>query len=497
MFAQPSGVGAGFGEAMPVVDRIYAHALATPQKTAVVHNGRRVSYRQFAAGVSLARRFLERRAVSRDRVAVLCVHNLFDAWILRLALGSLGVTTVSARSVEDIALLGLGQVSIVSAPARTDAWAGLARAAAAGGHSLIIVPADVYSGWEAVDFRDAEAIAATVPGGQILLTSGTTGAYKKVLIDSANEASNVPLRIDILGLRGESVVNVFNFPAWTAIGYQWPVCAWSLGAGVVIHGGKDRHRSLAIPGLTHAFIHPQMLAELLAELPETFVRNDAMALIVGGGVLSVGQWRAACERLTSDVRTIIGSTEIGTFSLTPITNPDDLAWHRVLPALQVQVVDDQSRPSPAGETGLVRIRTTGVEGYLDDPEATRTFFRDGYFYPGDLGALREDGRLSLQGRVTDVINVWGHKIATLPVETSLQDRLGAEAICVFSVPGENGEVVHIAIQSERTIEPADLRTALEAALPGVRQVRVHLVGALPRNHMGKIERGKLKATLLS
>jgi acyl-coenzyme A synthetase/AMP-(fatty) acid ligase len=42
----------------------------------------------------------------------------------------------------------------------------------------------------------------------------------------------------------------------------------------------------------------------------------------------------------------------------------------------------------------------------------QAFFRNGCFYPGDLGIMLPDGRIALQGRVTDVINVNGRGAPT-------------------------------------------------------------------------------------
>src|SRR5271169_558058 len=77
------------------------------------------------------------------------------------------------------------------------------------------------------------------------------------------------------------------------------------------------------------------------------------------------------------------------------------------------------------------LRRNDATRLLDDEVATRAFFYDGYFYPGDLGMFGHDGRLSLRGRASDVINVLGDKIATDPIERALQDRLGAEGVCIL------------------------------------------------------------------
>jgi acyl-coenzyme A synthetase/AMP-(fatty) acid ligase len=481
---------------MAVADRIFAHARATPDRPAVVYNGRAFSYRVFAALIGLARRWLAGQAIDRDRVAVVCVANLLDAWIVGLALRSLGVTTVNARTVEDVARLGLGAVSIVATVAEAGVWTGLAEAAAAVEGRLIVLPADVYAGADTAEIEDAARLAATAPGGQILLTSGTTGVFKKVLIDVATELRDVPLRAESVGLTAGSRFNLFDFGLWTTWGHNLPVCAWSLGATIVIHQGPERWRSLLDPGLTHAGATAYMLEDLLAAPPQIPLRNDAMALFVGAGVIPQALWRAARERLTGDVRNIYGSTEGAVALVTPLRTVEDLQWHQPNPRCRVEVVDEHDRPLPVGQTGRVRIHPARVDGYLNDPQTSREVFRDGFFYPGDLGVLREDGRLSLQGRITDVINVQGGKFATTPIETALQEALDAEAVCVFSALGLDGEAVHVALQLRRTVSPAELKAALLAALPpGVADVQVHAVDGFPRNHMGKIERARLKALL--
>src|SRR6185312_10082516 len=110
--------------------------------------------------------------------------------------------------------------------------------------------------------------------------------------------------------------------------------------------------------------------------------------------------------------------------------------------------------------------------------------------------LRADRRLVLQGRDADVINVMGAKVATLPIETALQEGFGLAGVCLFSAPGPEGEAVCLAVESVAAIDEAALRDALAAALPWLGEVQVHRLNALPRNTMGKVERAKLKAMLV-
>ena len=61
------------------------------------------------------------------------------------------------------------------------------------------------------------------------------------------------------------------------------------------------------------------------------------------------------------------------------------------------------QPLESGETGLIRVRAQPmVTGYLGNPGATAERFRDGWFYPMDVGFLDESGQLNLTGRSDDV-----------------------------------------------------------------------------------------------
>src|ERR1051325_10751066 len=221
-------------------------------------------------------------------------------------------------------------------------------------------------------------------------------------------------------------------------------------------------KSLHVGGITHCFVFPHLLSEILRAPKDELARNDEMRLISTGGPLSQALVEAAKARLTARIYNYIGATEVGGYTFTPVESAEDLRWHRVIPSRRVEVVDDEGRALPVGQTGLVRVDlAAGVTGYLHDGAATRAFFRDGYFYPGDLGMFRDDGRLALQGRVTDVINIWGQKIASAPIEQTLERTLGVSGVCVFSAQSETlEEQVQVAIETDRAIDEARLAPVL-------------------------------------
>ncbi len=480
------------------ISKIFEQARQTPGKIAVVYNGASSSYAHFARCIEVSRQYFAQQDLPVDSVAVIAVQSLLDAWILGLALRSLGLTTFAVRDAEDIGKAHVRNIGCVVTSAAENRPAP-GRPPADFPWRLIRVPSDIRLA--AMQAAVPEVPKTTAhPGGHIMMTSGTTGANKKVVRDAAVEALAIPLHAEINGISDRSVVYVANFGLWTAGGYRWPLITWSMGGTVVIHQGPDMHGPLARHDMTHVFTTPAMLTALLHAPNGTLRRNDATRLLVTGGALSQAMLAAAKRGLTRQVYSVLASTEALTMAVTPLEQPDDLHWHRIHPSREVQVVDEAGNVLGPGTEGLVRVRIIdGLSGYLDDEVATRRFFRDGYFYPGDVGMLGHDGRLSLRGRASDVINVLGDKIATDPIERALQDRLGAEGVCILSIESTGADdEIHVVIQSRRPIEPPEIEVAGNAELGAIKgvPVRIVFIEKLPRNEMGKIERLVLKRQLI-
>jgi len=126
-----------------------------------------------------------------------------------------------------------------------------------------------------------------------------------------------------------------------------------------------------------------------------------------------------------------------------------------------------------------------------DEAATKNHFKDGYFYPGDLAIARSDGRIALQGRSTDIINVLGRKIFPGPVEDHLCESLDVSGACLFSMQNRNGEEeLYVAIETAVPISDERLRAALDGALKvrAYPRANVFYFPSLPRNPMGKVLR---------
>jgi acyl-coenzyme A synthetase/AMP-(fatty) acid ligase len=484
------------------LQKICESAVQRPNAPAIVYNLEPISYRAFYRMIMDMRGSLAARGLPEDGVAVVFIDVILVAWIVDLALRSLGLTTVAIRAAGELeALGGLDIVALVTYAA--EPRPGFEPALAPGAARIAVERAD----WTAAE-EEALAQPPEAPGGgHILLTSGTTGRPKMILIDAAYEAANRdPTRDMYRAVEGvlqvadpsTGMINLLNFGLWTGAGYSSAIRFWDSGGAVIIHQGADATRSLGVAGATHLVATPAFITQLLAAPAEAFGRNDAMQVITAGGTLSLSLARQLKARLTRRVATGLGATETGSWAMTPVETDEDLRWHRLHPTRLIEVVDEADQPLPPGRLGQVRVRLdNGLTGYLNDPEATAQFFRGGYFYPGDLGVLDGQGRLALMGRVTEVLNVLGDKIPAQPFEQALRDALGIEGVCVLNEPGPgNAEALHVVLETATPIDEATLRTAARAHLGGFPDAHFHFVSELPRNHMGKIERFKLKQRLI-
>lgn len=88
-------------------------------------------------------------------------------------------------------------------------------------------------------------------------------------------------------------------------------------------------------------------------------------------------------------------------------------------------------------TGEICIRGPCViSGYLDDPDANREAFHNGYFRTGDLGTLHGNGQLQVTGRIKEMINKGGEKISPLDIEKIILAHEAIQQVACFKVPDE-------------------------------------------------------------
>jgi long-chain acyl-CoA synthetase len=174
---------------------------------------------------------------------------------------------------------------------------------------------------------------------------------------------------------------------------------------------------------------------------------------------------------------------------------DDESVGHPPPWLELEIVDGEGTPRRAGEVGEVRVRSECmIHEYYRDPVGTSRHFRDGWFYPGDLGSLTPGGALRLHGRKDDMMSLNSIKIFPAEIERVLEEHPAVKAAAALAIPSTvHGDipaaVVELHAPAQASVE--DLMAHARARL-GVRAPRrIVIVAALPRNAAGKIVKREL------
>jgi acyl-CoA synthetase (AMP-forming)/AMP-acid ligase II/thioesterase domain-containing protein len=169
---------------------------------------------------------------------------------------------------------------------------------------------------------------------------------------------------------------------------------------------------------------------------------------------------------------------------------------------EIGIMTSSGKLLPVGEDGEIVARGAAVfSGYLDDPDADRRAFQDGWFRTGDLGRLDQDGNLYVTGRLKEMINRGGEKIAPAEVDAALASHPAVLEAAAFAVPHPTlGEEVACAVvlRQESDAQPSvfELRRHMaERLAPFKVPHRIHFVDQIPRGELGKPQRWVLEEQL--
>jgi long-chain acyl-CoA synthetase len=179
------------------------------------------------------------------------------------------------------------------------------------------------------------------------------------------------------------------------------------------------------------------------------------------------------------------------------TRPETVG--RVLPHVELQIVDGDDQPLPIGAPGAIRVRSPAMAHKIYD-NATRADgdrIKEGWVYPGDIGAVDEAGFLCLLGRTSDVIIRGGVNVHPSEVEVVIAEHAGVREVAVvgFAKSREGEEIAAFIVPSGNLTEAALVAHCRAHLSPDKRPRKFAFVTELPRNATGKISRAKLRQQL--
>jgi len=341
--------------------------------------------------------------------------------------------------------------------------------------------------------RAADDIAA------IVYTSGTTGRPKGAMLTHRNLESNARTLCEAWGWRRDDVL-LHALPIFHVHGLFVALHCVFLGGGSMIFLPRF-DADAVIEQLPHSTVMmgvPTFYTRLLAHEAFTGDTCRGMRLFISGSAPLAAQTFADFETRTGHrILERYGMSE----TLMSTSNP--LAGERIggtvgfpLPGVEARIANDDGTLAN-GEVGEIEIRGPSVfRGYWRLPDKTAQEFRgDGFFRTGDLGTMDGEGRVSIVGRVKDLIISGGYNVYPIEVEKLIDDMPEVSESAVIGVPHPDfGEgVVAIVVPRDVPVDTAMVEAALTDRLARFKQPkRVVCVDDLPRNVMGKVQKNALR-----
>ncbi len=166
---------------------------------------------------------------------------------------------------------------------------------------------------------------------------------------------------------------------------------------------------------------------------------------------------------------------------------------------ELRVVDEDGGDVPRDAATLGEIIVRGnvvMAGYYNDPEATATAMRGGWFHSGDAAVVHPDGYIEIRDRFKDVIISGGENISSVEVEGVMMRHPAICEIAVVGMPDEQwGETPHafVVLNNGATVSADELITYAREKMAHFKAPRrITFAGQLPKTATGKIQKYVLR-----
>jgi acyl-CoA synthetase (AMP-forming)/AMP-acid ligase II/thioesterase domain-containing protein len=495
-------------EPVTLVELLGAAAVRAPGATALVAPGRPpLTYAELVDQAGRTAAALRDAGAARDDVVALVVDNGPEAASAFLALAGASVCAPlnpAYREAElDFYLGDLGARLVVvgrgtASPVR--------EVAASHGIDVLELEPDLSAGAGAFVLAGTHAPAGRPEAGPapddvalMLHTSGTTSRPKLVPLTHRNLCASAANVASVLELRAsDRCLNVM--PLFHIHGLVAALLA-SLRSGGSVACTPGFH-AVNVFGWARE-LHPTWLTAVPTMLQAILARvGDEQAALAGLRFVRSSS-SALPVPVLEGLERALGVPVLEAYGMTEAAH--QMASNRLPPAErlpgsvgaaagpEIAILDEHGAELPAGSIGEVAIRGVNVfAGYTANPEANAAAFTNGWFRTGDGGRLDERGGLRLSGRLKEIINRAGEKIAPAEIEDILLRHPAVAQAVTFAIPDSRlGEEVGAAVvlverdgAGERELQDFVAQTVAPFKVPRT----ILLVDEIPKGATGKLQR---------
>ncbi len=341
----------------------------------------------------------------------------------------------------------------------------------------------------------------------VMFTAGSTSAPKAVPLTHRNVAESIHgiTAVNDLSPQDATLIVMPLFHGHGLVAGLLSTLASGGGAYLPSTGSFSAHRfwpDMARVGATWYTAVPTIHRILVNRADQEYPRSSPLALRF---------IRSCSAPLDTDLATAAGDTfhapMIAAYGMTetshqatsnplPIHGPNKTQSVGLPVGLELRIAVADGLNAAIDEVGEICVRGPALtSGYLNNPDANAESFRNGWFHTGDLGSLDRDGYLFIKGRLKEVINRGGEKIAPSDIDSVLLSNPKVFEAASFGEPDAiYGEVVQAAVSVRPGTQATadELRDYCRSALVSYEvPVRIHIVTDFPRTAKGSIDRNAL------
>lgn len=369
----------------------------------------------------------------------------------------------------------------------------------------IDTPADAKPGQFLIEACENDGSGKIEPAtsddiAMILHTSGTTSRPKMVPLSHRNLMASATAIAETLKLASaDRCLNVMPlFHIHGLVGAL--LSSLAAGASVICTAGFDRDGFLgwlrgcrptwysAVPTIHQAVLTLQTQASETIEHSLRLIRSSSSALP---------------PQVMANVQTMFGVPVIESYGMTeaahqmasnPLPPKERIPGSVGLAAgPEVAIMDDAGELVDKSVAGEIVIKGPNVTaGYLNNPEANKTAFQNGWFRTGDLGYLDENGYLFINGRKKEMILRGGENISPREIDEALLQHEGVAQAVAFAVPHSSlGEDVAAAVvlKPDAGVRPQQLREFTASLLTDFKvPSQIIVIDEIPKGPTGKLQR---------
>ena len=508
-----------------ITDYLQQYAKETPHREAVIFGEQRITYAALEKQVTICAKALLAMGINKgDRIAVLSTPRL-EFWVLFLATARIGGIWLGVNPKYTLDecrhVIGDAQPKLLFALAEFE------------GSGFSATVQSLMSENDCV--KRAIAILDTMPGALpypqfleqanevsdatldlvtnaverldpalLVYTSGSTGKPKGALLSHYGLCFGALVQNELFQV--DDLRLICNFPI-NHVGSVADTCGV-----VLVVGGTLVLQERFDPGLVLRTIEqehltllagvPTMLLMLLEHPNFNQTNFSSLEVILWGGAALPEQAIKRLQAVVPRLMNAYGLTETAANTIHTRPNADLIELSETVgrpnPHMPCRIVNSEGQLCAVGEQGELQFQGEYLLlEYLNRPDATRDVYtEDGWLHTGDIGYLREEGTISLVGRMSDMFKSGGYNVYPREIEILLESHPDIEMAAVVSVPDERYQEVgaaYVLAASDQALDTELLRAFCKGKLANYKVPKYFKVVAdLPLLPVGKVDKVALK-----